>query len=71
MNTSFLLVFVCGKCFLLITVNLVFLVLGILVSSGSTQTYGVVLKTETQEWSKNPIIDVIATNSSTCPQEHE
>ena len=71
MSSNFLMIFVCGKCCLFITVNLAFLVIGILVGSGSTQQYGGVIRTESQEWNKHPIVDVITTNATTCPENHE
>lgn len=65
---DFLLTYILGKCCLLVTVNIAFLVLGILVANGSSQRNGVVVLNETEEWSKPPITDIKTVNyTNTCP----
>ena len=71
MGESYLCTYIVGKCCLFLTFNLAYLVIGILLSSGSTNTYGPVVENETNEWSKPPIIDIIAVNTTTCPFEYE
>jgi hypothetical protein len=38
-----MLTFICGKCCLFLTINLAFLVIGIMIGDGSSQIYGVVV----------------------------
>ena len=66
MKKKFLLIFIYGKSILVATTFVAIMVIGIIVGFGNLQHFGEVLKTETQEWSKHPIIDLISTNS-TCP----
>ncbi len=54
-------------CFLTISINIVILVLGIFVNKAGSLYYGNILKVETQEWSKPPVISLIAPFQSTCP----
>ena len=56
---------------MILTLNLAYLVIGILVGSGSTTQYGTVVANETKEWTKSPVIDMIAINTTTCPDEYE
>jgi hypothetical protein len=71
MGENYLCTYICGKCCLLITFNIAYLVIGILVSGGSTNKYGIVVANETNEWNKPPVIDMIAVNTTTCPEEYE
>jgi hypothetical protein len=73
-ESNFLLTFVLCKCCLFISFNLAFLVIGILVGNGSSQLYGAVIEYETREWSKPPIVDLLAVNASqvqSCPDGYE
>ena len=56
---------------LFITFNLAYLVIGILVGGGSSTKYGTVVANETKEWTKSPVIDMIAVNTTTCPEDFE
>ncbi len=71
MSGNYLLVFITGKCLLFVTLNLAVIVIGILVGRGTAQGYGEVVRIETEEWSKHPIVDVINTNATTCPADYE
>ena len=56
----------------MLTLNLAYLVIGILVGSGSSTIYGTVVANETKEWTKSPVIDMIAVNTTTtCPEDYE
>lgn len=69
---DFLLTYVLGKCCLLLTVNIAFLVLGIYVGNGASQRNGVVVLFETQEWSKPPILDIKSVNiTNNCPEGYK
>ena len=71
MGENYLCTFIFGKCCLFLTFNLAYLVIGILLSGGSSRHYGIILANETNEWSKSPVIDLIAINTTTCPEEYE
>jgi hypothetical protein len=71
MGLNYLCTYICGKCCLFLTFYLAYLVIGILVSGGSTNQYGIVVANETNEWTKSPVTDIIAVNTTTCPEEYE
>jgi len=71
MGQNYLCTYICGKCCLFLSFYLAYLVIGILVSGGSTNQYGIVVANETNEWTKSPVTDIIAVNTTTCPEEYE
>ena len=55
-----------------LTFNIAFLVVGIVLYLGSTSQYGEVIKQETNEWSRGPIVDITAVGSGQqCPSGFE
>lgn len=55
-----------------LTFNIAFLVIGIVLYRGSTSQFGEVIKQETTEWSRGPIVDITSVASgSACPANYE
>ena len=60
------------KCFNILTINIAFLVIGIVLYMRKSTDYGLVIRDETAEWSKGPIVDIIdAPLNGTCPSSYE
>ena len=60
-----------AKCATLFTVNVAFLVIGIVMYYSDSANYGEVIWMETRQWNKGAIIDLISTTNSSCPSWSE
>ena len=66
------LTFMCFSCFLVISINIVILVIGIFVNKGGSIYYGNLIKIETDDWSRAPIISLLnPPNNAKCPVDTE
>ena len=68
MNTTYVIV----KGVIAVTINVGFLVLGILLFARNNSKPGDVIKYESQEWKKGPIADFLSLNGNVeCPEDYE
>lgn len=59
------------KCFLLSAFNVSFLTIAILLFMNENSIYSQVIEYETSEWSSPPIMDIISSNTSSCPEGYQ
>ena len=60
------------SCFLVLSINIVVLVIGIYVNKGGSLYYGNLIMTETDNWGRAPIISMMNPgNNAKCPNETE
>lgn len=61
----------CTRCINVITFNVGILVIGIIMYSSDTNTYGQVITAETEEWDKGAIVDLKGIlDSQSCPSDY-
>ena len=72
MGETAALTFMLCSCFLVFSINIIVLVIGIFVNRGGSSYYGGLIRIETQEWSKGPIVSMMSPlNNVRCPNETE
>jgi hypothetical protein len=60
------------SCFLVLSINIIVLVMGIYVNKGGSIYYGTLIKMETDNWGRSPIVSIInPLNNAKCPNETE
>ncbi|CDW79265.1 UNKNOWN [Stylonychia lemnae] len=59
------------RCGIILTLGIAIMVIGIVIWGQSTSQYGMVIESETQAWSQNPIINVTISNTSDCPKNYQ
>ena len=61
----------CSKCLACISLNVAFLVIGIILWLGGTSQFGQVIEFETGQWSSGAVVDIIANTSPQCPAGYD
>ena len=64
MPSTALTLFTLSRCLCLISFNVAFLIIGIVLYQYGTSQYALVISQEADFWDKGPIIDVLAVNGS-------
>ena len=60
------------KCFNILTINIGFLVIGIVLYVRKSTNYGLIIRDETTEWGQGPIVDILDVPSNgNCPSSYE
>jgi hypothetical protein len=61
----------CSRCISAVTLNVAFLVIGIVMYSSDISNYGEAIWMETRDWERGAIIDLISVTNQTCPSGYE
>jgi len=66
------LTFILCSCFLVFTINIIVLVIGIYVNKGGSLYYGNLIRIETEDWNRAPIVSLMnPLNNAKCPNDTE
>ncbi len=62
---------ICSSC-LIFTINIAILVIGILLIIGQSNYFGILIRMETEDWNRSPIISIVnPSENGFCPNDTE